>query len=74
MDVYNKIGLKPNEEYFQQLCLSIIDDLEHNGFTWEGNEHGIMLTINGKSKFIHNDADEEKEITELWNQAKKKSK
>lgn len=74
MDIYNKIGLKPNEEYFQQLCLSIIDDLEHNVFSWEGNDHGVFLTINGKSKFIHNDADEEKEITELWNQAKKKSK
>lgn len=68
----DRIGLKHNEEYFQQLCYSIIDDLEHNNFYWEGNELGVHLTINGQSKFIPNNADEEKEIEQLWNQVKKK--
>jgi len=67
----SSIGLKHNEEYFQQLCLSIIDDLEHNNFHWEGDAYGVHLTINGQSKFIPNTADEEKEISELWNQVKK---
>jgi hypothetical protein len=69
----NRIGLLQNEEYFQQLCFSIIDDLENNNFHWEGNEHGVHLTINGQSQFIPNEADEEKEIKKLWKQAKKKS-
>lgn len=67
----DQIGLKPAEDYFQQLCLSIIDDLENNNFSWYGNEHGVMLTINGQTKFIQNDSDEEEEIRELWNTAKK---
>lgn len=71
-DMTNKIGLQPNEEYFQQLCYSIIDDLEGNNFHWEGNEFGVHLTINGQSKFIPNEADEEKEIKQLWKTAKKK--
>jgi hypothetical protein len=70
----NKIGLVENQEYFQQLCYSIIDDLENNNFHWEGNEFGVHLTINGQSQFIPNEADEEKEISKLWKQAKKKSK
>lgn len=74
MDIWNMIGLKPNEEYFNQLCLSIIEDLDKNNFHWEGNEHGVQLSINGISKFIPNDSDEEKEIEQLWKQAKKKSK
>lgn len=72
MDMTNMIGAKPNEDYFQQLCLSIIDDLEHNNFHWEGDEHGVKLTINGQTAFIPNDAKEEEGIKELWNQAKKK--
>lgn len=70
MDSGKRIGLIDQQDYINQLCLSIIDDLEHNSFHWEGNELGIHLTINGQSKFIPNDADEEKEISELWNQAK----
>lgn len=69
----DKIGLIHNQDYFQQLCLSIIDDLENNNFHWEGNEMGVHLTINGQSTFIPNSADEEKAIEELWNQAKKQS-
>ena len=68
---YNRIGLLQNEEYFQQLCFSIIDDLDNNSFYWEGNELGVHLTINGQSKFIPNEADEEKEIQELWESVKK---
>lgn len=68
----NRIGLLHNQDYFQQLCMSIIDDLEHNNFHWEGNEHGVYLTINGQSQFIPNEADEEKEIKKLWKTAKKK--
>lgn len=74
MDIQNMIGLKPNEEYFQQLCLSIIDDLENNTFDWGGDERGVTLTINGVTKFIPNEANEEEEIEALWNLAKKKSK
>lgn len=74
MDRKNMIGIKDNEDYFNQLCFSIIDDLDNNNFHWEGNTIGVHLTINGQSKFIPNDADEEKEIRELWKQAKKKSK
>ena len=70
---YNNIGLLENEEYFQQLCLSIIDDLENNNFHWEGNEFGVHLTINGQSQFIPNEANEEEEIEKLWNQAKRSS-
>lgn len=66
-----QIGSIHAQDYVQQLCLSIIDDLDNNYFTWYGNEQGISLTINGQTKFIPNDADEEKEIRELWNQAKK---
>lgn len=73
-DTQNKIGLLPNQEYFDQLCFSIIDDLENNNFHWEGNELGVHLTINGQSMFIPNDADEEKEIKKLWKQAKNKKK
>ncbi len=68
----NQIGLAHNQEYFQQLCYSIIDDLENNNFHWEGNESGVHLTINGQSKFIPNEAAEEKEIKQLWKTAKKK--
>ena len=68
----NAIGLAHNQEYFQQLCYSIIDDLEHNNFHWEGNEFGVHLTINGQSQFIPNEADEEKEIKKLWKTAIKK--
>lgn len=74
LNINNMIGLAPNQEYFDQLCFSIIDDLENNNFHWEGNELGVHLTINGQSKFIPNDANEEEEIEQLWNQAKKKSK
>lgn len=70
----NKIGLLHNQDYFQQLCLSIIDDLENNNFHWEGNEYGVHLTINGQSKFIPNESDEEKEIEQLWKQARNKKK
>lgn len=73
-ELQNKIGLAPNQEYFDQLCFSIIDDLENNNFHWEGNEHGVHLTINGQSVYIPNEAEEEKEISKLWKQAKKKSK
>jgi len=68
----NKIGLIDNQESFNQLCFSIIDDLENNNFHWEGNEHGVRLTINGQSVFIPNEANEEEEIEKLWKQAKKK--
>lgn len=68
----NKIGLIDNQESFDQLCFSIIDDLENNNFHWEGNEHGVHLTINGQSVFIPNEANEEEEIEKLWKQAKKK--
>jgi len=68
----DKIGLEPAQEYIQQLCLSIIDDLDNNNFSWYGDERGIFLTINGQQKFISNDANEEKEIRELWKQAKNK--
>lgn len=70
----NKIGLINNQEYFDQLCFSIIDDLENNNFHWEGNEHGVHLTINGQSKFIPNEANEEEEIEQLWKQARNKKK
>ena len=52
----DKIGLIDNQEYFDQLCFSIIDDLENNNFHWEGNEFGVHLTINGQSVFIPNEA------------------
>lgn len=68
----NKIGLVQNQEYFDQLCFSIIDDLENNNFHWEGNEFGVHLTINGQSVFIPNEANEEEEIKKLWKQAKRK--
>ncbi len=68
------IGTQTQEEYFQQLCMSIIDDLENNSFRWSGNELGVHLTINGQSKFIPNNADEEKEIEQLWKQARNKKK
>ena len=67
----DEIGLKPNEESFQQLCLTIIDDLENNNFHWEGNNLGVHLTINGQSAFIPNSANEEEEIKKLWKQAKR---
>ena len=70
----NLIGIQANEDAFTQLCLSIIDDLENNNFHWEGNIHGVHLTINGQSVFIPNEANEEEEIKKLWKQAKKKSK
>lgn len=70
MTAYGQIGLKPQEEYFQQLCYSIIDDLTDNNFHWEGNANGVHLTINGQSVFIPNGADEEKAIEELWKQAR----
>lgn len=73
-DIQNRIGLQPNEDYFQQLCLSIIDDLDNNNFRWEGNEHGVSLTINGQTQFIPNEADEEEEIEKLWKQARNKKK
>jgi hypothetical protein len=72
MELDTRPGVLANEEYFQQLCYSIIDDLEHNNFHWEGNEHGVHLTINGQSQFIPNEADEEKEISKLWKKAKHK--
>ena len=65
-----QIGLIDNEDYINQLCYSIIDDLEHNNFHWEGSEIGINITINGQSRFIPNEADEQKEIEELWTLAK----
>jgi len=65
------IGLIHAQDYIQQLCLSIIDDLENNNFSWYGTERGVFLTINSQTKFIPNDADEEKEIEELWNRVKK---
>ena len=68
----NRIGLIDNQESFNQLCFSIIDDLENNNFHWEGNEHGVHLTINGQSVFIPNEANEEEEIEKLWKTAKKK--
>lgn len=68
---YDKIGLLENEEYFQQLCMSIIDDLDNNNFHWEGNERGVHLTINGQSIFISNKSNEEKEIEQLWHQVKR---
>jgi hypothetical protein len=67
----DKIGLIDNQDYINQLCLSIIDDLENNSFFWVGDATGINITINGQTKFIPNESDEEKEITELWNLAKK---
>ena len=70
MDSGKRIGLIDQQDYINQLCFSIIDDLEHNNFHWEGDEYGIHLTINGQSKFIPNEADEEKEIEQLWNQVK----
>jgi len=70
----NKIGLIDNQESFNQLCFSIIDDLENNNFHWEGNEHGVHLTINGQSVFIPNEANEEEEIEKLWKTARKKQK
>lgn len=68
----NQIGLAHNQEYFDQLCFSIIDDLENNNFHWEGNEFGVHLTINGQSVYIPNEANEEEEIKKLWKTAKKK--
>lgn len=73
-DIQNKIGLVENQDYFNQLCFSIIDDLENNVFYWEGNEFGVHLTINGQSVYIPNEADEEQEIRKLWKQAKNKKK
>lgn len=70
----DKIGLIDNQEYFDQLCFSIIDDLENNNFHWEGNEFGVHLTINGQSVFIPNEANEEEEIKKLWKTARKKPK
>lgn len=70
----NKIGLIDNQESFDQLCFSIIDDLENNNFHWEGNEHGVHLTINGQSVYIPNEANEEEEIEKLWKQARNKKK
>ena len=70
----NKIGLIDNQESFNQLCFSIIDDLENNNFHWEGNEHGVHLTINGQSVFIPNEANEEEEIEKLWKTARQKQK
>ena len=70
----NKIGLIDNQESFDQLCFSIIDDLENNNFHWEGNEFGIHLTINGQSVYIPNEANEEEEIKKLWKTARKKQK
>lgn len=67
----NQIGLAHNQEYFEQLCFSIIDDLENNNFHWEGNEFGVHLTINGQSVFIPNEANEEEEIEKLWKQARR---
>lgn len=67
-----RIGVHANQDYFNQLCLSIIDDLANNSFHWEGNELGVHLTINGQSKFIPNSANEEEEIEQLWKTAKKK--
>lgn len=67
----DKIGLINNQDYINQLCVSIIDDLEHNYFHWEGDETGINININGTTKFIPNEADEQKEIEELWNRVKK---
>lgn len=66
-----QMGLIQGQDYFQQLCLSIIDDLDNNNFSWYGNEQGVFLTINGQTKFIPNEADEEQEIRALWNQVKK---
>lgn len=68
----NQIGLIHNQDYFNQLCFSIIDDLENNNFHWEGNEFGVHLTINGQSVFIPNEANEEEEIEKLWKTARKK--
>ncbi len=68
----NRIGIAENQDYFDQLCFSIIDDLENNNFHWEGNEHGVHLTINGQSVFIPNEANEEEEIKKLWKTARKK--
>ena len=70
----NKIGLIDNQESFNQLCFSILDDLENNNFHWEGNEFGVHLTINGQSVFIPNEANEEEEIEKLWKTARKKQK
>ena len=70
----NQIGLIHNQDYFNQLCFSIIDDLENNNFHWEGNEFGVHLTINGQSVFIPNEANEEEEIEKLWKQARNKKK
>lgn len=70
----DKIGLANNQEYIDQLIFSIIledGDLKHNNFHWEGNEFGIHLTINGQSKFIPNEANEEEEIRQLWTSVKK---
>lgn len=68
----NRIGIAENQDYFNQLCFSIIDDLENNNFHWEGNEFGVHLTINGQSIFIPNEANEEEEIKKLWKTARKK--
>ena len=73
LKLQDMIGIQVNEEYFTQLCYSIIDDLDNNNFHWEGNELGVHLTINGQSKFIPNEANEEEEIEQLWNQAKNPS-
>jgi len=70
----NRIGLIHNQESFNQLCFSIIDDLENNNFHWEGNEFGVHLTINEQSVFIPNEANEEEEIEKLWKTARKKQK
>jgi len=70
----SRIGIAENQEYFNQLCFSIIDDLENNNFHWEGNEFGVHLTINGQSVFIPNEANEEEEIKKLWKQARNKKK
>lgn len=70
----DKIGLIHNEDYIQQLCLSIIDDLDNNSFSWYGDETGVHMTINGQAKFIPNEAEEEKEIEQLWKKAKKVKK
>lgn len=69
-----QIGLAHNEDYINQLCYSIIDDLENNSFFWVGDATGINITINGQTKFIPNGADEQKEIEELWTLAKNDSR
>ena len=71
-NLQDMIGIQSNQEYFNQLCFSIIDDLENNNFHWEGNKFGVHLTINGQSVFIPNEANEEEEIKKLWKTARKK--